>query len=429
MKTNLQVAQQSESALIVGCLQNSDWFLEASLALKPQDLAGTFSRPIFQAMIELDTVEPPRVIDRAAEISGKSAQEISSYLASCFDSRLHSVQDVFSLIRLLKERSAKRQVLAYFEGQAAGDFLSCDTIAQGAARVTDRVEEIASEGEIVEDEDEAIRLSAFEYLERNGDPSRLLPTLFYDLDAMVYPARDGCLITLAGRPSHGKSRFLRNLSLNFIRQGKMVRVYSLEVRKEKVFTDIAVGLCGLRYSASRETEEHELAAITDCLCNSEELRLFKVCDFIEEDAIFRDIHRYYHRHGCGIFFLDYLQLIEGVVTGEDPRERISRITRKLKQLANKLRIQIYLLAQVGRGCESRQNKRPMLSDLKESGSIEQDSDMVWFFYVDEKYNPDTVDRGITEVIVAKQREGPTGTIRLLIDSEKQILKNIKSSYA
>ncbi|HAO11832.1 MAG TPA: replicative DNA helicase, partial [Planktothrix sp. UBA8407] len=124
----------------------------------------------------------------------------------------------------------------------------------------------------------------------------------------------------------------------------------------------------------------------------------------------------------GLILIDYLQLMEG---GSDNRvQELSRITRSLKGLARELNVPVIALSQLSRSVESRTNKRPMLSDLRESGSIEQDADLVMMIYRDDYYNPDTPDRGITEIIMAKHRNGPTGTIKLLFDPQYTKFRNL-----
>ena len=125
----------------------------------------------------------------------------------------------------------------------------------------------------------------------------------------------------------------------------------------------------------------------------------------------------------GLVMIDYLQLMEG--SGSDNRvQELSRITRGLKQMARELNVPVIALSQLSRGVEARTNKRPMLSDLRESGSIEQDADLVLMIYRDEYYNPETADRGITEVIVTKHRNGPVGTVKLLFEPQFTRFRNL-----
>jgi replicative DNA helicase len=125
----------------------------------------------------------------------------------------------------------------------------------------------------------------------------------------------------------------------------------------------------------------------------------------------------------GLIVIDYLQLMEG--SGSDNRvQELSRITRGLKQMARELDVPVVALSQLSRGVEARTNKRPMLSDLRESGSIEQDADIVMMIYRDEYYNPETPDRGITEVIVTKHRNGPVGTVKLLFEPQYTRFRNL-----
>jgi replicative DNA helicase len=133
------------------------------------------------------------------------------------------------------------------------------------------------------------------------------------------------------------------------------------------------------------------------------------------------------RGELGLVLLDYLQLMEG--SSSDNRvQELSKITRSLKGLARELNVPIIALSQLSRGVEQRTNKRPMLSDLRESGSIEQDADLVIMLYRDEYYSPDTPDRGVAEVIIAKHRNGPTGHVKLLFDSEVTKFLNMQHRH-
>ena len=125
----------------------------------------------------------------------------------------------------------------------------------------------------------------------------------------------------------------------------------------------------------------------------------------------------------GLIVIDYLQLMEGT-TPDNRVQELSRITRGLKGMARELNVPVIALSQLSRGVESRTNKRPLLSDLRESGSIEQDADLVCMIYRDEYYNPETEDRGITEIIVTKHRNGPVGTVKLLFEPQFTRFRNL-----
>jgi replicative DNA helicase len=126
----------------------------------------------------------------------------------------------------------------------------------------------------------------------------------------------------------------------------------------------------------------------------------------------------------GLVLIDYLQLMEG--SGDNRVQELSKITRSLKGLARELNVPVIALSQLSRGVEARTNKRPMMSDLRESGAIEQDSDLIIMLYRDEYYSPDTPDRGIAEVIITKHRNGPTGVVKLLFDPQFTRFRNLAS---
>jgi replicative DNA helicase len=133
--------------------------------------------------------------------------------------------------------------------------------------------------------------------------------------------------------------------------------------------------------------------------------------------------------GLGLVIIDYIQLMSGRKTTDNRVQEVSEISRSLKQLAREIKVPVVALSQLSRAVESRQNKRPMLSDLRESGSIEQDADIVMFIYRDEYYNPETEQRGEAEIIIAKQRNGPVGTVELLYqNSITRFLNKVHNEY-
>ncbi|MBD2341222.1 replicative DNA helicase [Calothrix sp. FACHB-156] len=255
-------------------------------------------------------------------------------------------------------------------------------------------------------------------------------TGFYDLDAMLGGFKPGKLITIAGRPAMGKSSFLGNLAFNISEKEKLPTViFSLEMSKEEwgdrfLSQDARIDSSYLQQGKISKYQWEPLAQSIGRL--SELLIYIDDSPVITVNSIRSKVKRIVAQYGrVGMVGIDYLQLMEG--TDGDSYNlafQIGKITRQLKQLARECNTAIVMLSQLNRGVESRTSKRPMMSDLRESGRIEEDSDLVLLLYRDEYYHADTPDRGLAEVIVAKNRGGPTGTIKLLFDSQFTQFKNL-----
>lgn len=256
-----------------------------------------------------------------------------------------------------------------------------------------------------------------------------IPCGFYDLDAMTGGFQRSDLIIVAGRPSMGKTSFAINIAHNIaITQKLPIAIFSLEMSKEQLVQRLL--------ASEAKIESNRLRA--GRISQNEWEPLIQAIGTLSEQPIFIDdtpnitvnemrskARRLQTENGgaLGLILLDYLQLMEG--SGSDNRvQELSRITRSLKGLARELCVPIISLSQLSRSVETRTNKRPMMSDLRESGSIEQDADLVIMLYREEYYNPDTPDRGISEVIITKHRNGPVGTIKLLFDSQFTRFRNL-----
>jgi replicative DNA helicase len=251
---------------------------------------------------------------------------------------------------------------------------------------------------------------------------------FYDLDAMTQGFQRSDLIIAAGRPSMGKTSFVLNIARNIAAFQKLpIAVFSLEMSKEQLVYRMLAGEARIESGRLRagRISPHEWEALGSAI------------DFLSRLPVFIDdtpniaiaemrskARRLQSENGgvLGLILIDYLQLMEG---GSDNRvQELSKITRSLKGLARELNVPIIALSQLSRGVESRNNKRPMMSDLRESGSIEQDADLIMMLYREEYYDPDTPDRGLAEVIIAKHRNGPVGTVKLLFDPQFTQFRNL-----
>ena len=254
---------------------------------------------------------------------------------------------------------------------------------------------------------------------------------FYDLDAMTQGFQRSDLIIAAGRPAMGKTSFVLNIARNISVMHKLpVAVFSLEMSKAQLVYRLLsseVQIESGRLRAGR-IAQHEWEPLGHAISALSQLPVF-IDDTpnISVTEMRSKARRLQAEQGgaLGLILIDYLQLMEG--SGSENRvQELSRVTRSLKGLARELNVPIIALSQLSRGVESRTNKRPMMSDLRESGSIEQDADLIMMLYREEYYDPDTPDRGIAEVIVTKHRNGPVGTVKLLFEPQFTRFRNLAS---
>ncbi|MGI0485415.1 replicative DNA helicase [Pantanalinema rosaneae CENA516] len=251
---------------------------------------------------------------------------------------------------------------------------------------------------------------------------------FYDLDAMTQGFQRSDLIIVAGRPSMGKTSFVMNIARNIAAFHKLpVAIYSLEMSKEQLVQRLLASEVRIesgRLRAGRVSQQ-EWEPLGHAISTLSQIPIF-IDDTpnISVNEMRSKARRLQAEQGgaLGLILLDYLQLMEG--GGDNRVQELSKITRSLKGLARELSVPVIALSQLSRSVESRTNKRPMMSDLRESGAIEQDADLIMMLYRDEYYNPDTPDRGIAEVILTKHRNGPTGTVKLLFESQFTQFRNL-----
>ncbi|MBW4538477.1 MAG: replicative DNA helicase [Myxacorys chilensis ATA2-1-KO14] len=245
---------------------------------------------------------------------------------------------------------------------------------------------------------------------------------FYDLDGKTQGFQRSDLIIVAGRPSMGKTAVCLSFARNIAAQYKLpVAVFSLEMSKEQIIQRLLASEARIESGRLRSgrISQQDWEPLGQAISRLSELRVF-VDDTpnISVTEMRSRARKLQAEQGgaLGMILIDYLQLMEG--TGSENRvQELSRITRSLKGLARELNVPIVALSQLSRNVESRSDKRPMMSDLRESGSIEQDADLVMMLYREEYYNPDTPDRGIAEIIITKHRNGPTGTVKLLFEPQ------------
>jgi replicative DNA helicase len=245
-----------------------------------------------------------------------------------------------------------------------------------------------------------------------------IATGFIDLDKQTSGLQKGDLVIVAGRPSMGKTAFALNIAENVaLAEGLPVVVFSMEMSGEQLASRLlgSVGRVDQGRMRTGKLQDDEWPRVTDAIA-----RLSNTQILIDETGSLSSLElrararRIARNFGgtLGLVVIDYLQLMSG--SGSENRAtEISEISRSLKSLAKELQCPVVALSQLNRGLEQRPNKRPIMSDLRESGAIEQDADLIMFIYRDEVYHPDTTtDKGMAEIIIGKQRNGPIGTVRL-----------------
>jgi replicative DNA helicase len=277
-------------------------------------------------------------------------------------------------------------------------------------------------------------IETFNEIEKMQEQTTLpgIATNFYDLDAITSGFQPSDLIIIAGRPSMGKTSFAINIAHNIAKQNLPVAIFSLEMSKEQLAQRLLSSEANIASNLIRSGRipQNEMEKILNGMD-----KLSSIPIYIDDSANLSVIQmrsqvrrlQAEKKGQVGLVLIDYLQLMEG--GGDNRVQELSKITRSLKALAREIRAPVIALSQLSRTVESRTNKRPMMSDLRESGSIEQDADLIIMLYRDEYYNQDSPDRGVAEAIIAKHRNGPTGTIKLLFQPEFTKFLNLKQSHS
>ena len=244
-----------------------------------------------------------------------------------------------------------------------------------------------------------------------------VPSGFADLDRMTSGLQPGDLVIVAGRPSMGKTAFALNVAEHVaVDKGMPVAVFSMEMGGTQLAMRMicSVGRIDQQRVRSGRLIDEDWTRLTAAMQKMQDAQIFidetPALNSLELRARSRRLARQYGK--LGLIVVDYIQLMGASSGGENRATEISEISRSLKGLAKELGCPVVALSQLNRSLEQRPNKRPIMSDLRESGAIEQDADVILFIYRDEVYNPDSQDKGSAEIIIGKQRNGPIGTVRL-----------------
>lgn len=254
-----------------------------------------------------------------------------------------------------------------------------------------------------------------EYLYAHQGEPLGVPTGYVDIDRMLGGLQRSDFIIIAARPSVGKTSLCLSIARNAARYGQHVAVFSLEMSKEQIVQRIVSAETGIDTQRLRmgNLHDNEWPLFVEATGKLADLPIYiDDTPAISVLQLRTKARRLHSEHGLDLIFVDYLQLMSGDVHSENRVQEVSYISRSLKAIARELDVPVVAASQLSRAVEQRTDKRPILADLRESGSLEQDADIVMFIYRDELYHPDTERPNIADVIIAKHRNGPTGNIQL-----------------
>ena len=416
---------EAEQAVLGAMLLKPDAVTTAAEELSADDFYRETHRLIFEAMMELkERTEPVDLVtlteqlkkaDKLAKIGGIPA-------LSLIANSVPTAANVHYHARIVHEKAQLRSLINAATEIAGAAYESADEVEDIMDSAEKRILQVASgkrSKDFVPLQD--ILLDTLEQIDlryNNKGSITGLPTGFTELDHLTAGLQKSDLILVAARPSMGKTAFTLNIAAHVVLRAKEpVAFFSLEMSKEQLVQRL---LCSEgRIDSQRlrvgELEEKEWGDLIDTAN-----RLSAAPLYIDDTPgitvmeLRSKARRLKAEHGLSLIIIDYLQLMQGRgnKSGDNRQQEISEISRSLKALARELNVPVIALSQLSRSVESRQIKRPMLSDLRESGSLEQDADIVMFLYREDYYDPETENKNITEVIIAKHRNGPVDTVDL-----------------
>ncbi len=420
---------EAEQAILGGVLINNDAMNQIMDILSPDCFYREANSCLFQGMVDLyNNNEPIDLITLSHHLTEKNLLAKAGgtdYLTALVDavstsagivSHAEIVRDLYVRRRLLTKCSAISE--SCFQGWEATDEL----LDQAEQSIFDIAEDKVGEGFISMD---TVIKESFKKLESVSEHDGFItgvPTDFSDLDRLTAGLQPSDLIIIAGRPSMGKTALALNIGYNAAkRTGKAVAIFSLEMSKMQLGMRLLgfeslINATRLRTGTLRDTD---WAKLTQAAGNLAELPLFiddsSGLSVLEMKARCR---RLFKKRDLAMIIIDYLQLIQGRRSAESRQIEISEVSRALKALAKDLNVPVIAISQLNRKVEDRPNKKPQLADLRESGAIEQDADVIAFIYRDEVYHGATDEnRNIAEINLAKQRNGPTGYFKLTFHQE------------
>ncbi|MEK9742289.1 MAG: replicative DNA helicase [Gammaproteobacteria bacterium] len=436
-------APEAEQAVLGGLLVDTRRWDEVADIVRGEDFYLRQHREIFSAIRALqEGGQPVDIVTTSEWLKNQGTLEPAGGLAYLGElaNRTPGTTNVVAYAKIVRERSVLRALL-----DAAAEI--SEKAYQPEGLDTEALIDFAERTVFGISDNDRRALSGFqsiqglltqavdriEELYQSGAGITGVSTGFKDLDNLTSGLQDADLVVIAGRPSMGKTSLAMNLAENAAVGSKLpVAVFSMEMPGQQLAMRMLSSLG--RINAHRVR--------TGQLTQDDWPRLTSAMGLLDEAPIFVDdtpaltpselrsrVRRLTREHGkLGLVIVDYLQLMQTGESSENRAVEVANITRALKVIAKEARVPVAVLSQLNRGLEQRPNKRPIMSDLRESGAIEQDADLILFIYRDEVYNEDSPEKGTAEIIVAKQRNGPTGTVRLTFLGEYTRFENYSPPF-
>ncbi|MBR1691532.1 MAG: replicative DNA helicase [Lachnospiraceae bacterium] len=423
LKRTMPQSVEAEQSVVGSMLLDAEAIVIASEIITSEDFYNKQYGVLFDAMVELhDEGSSVDVVTLQNRLKEKDVPpEVSS---------LEFIRDLVAMVptsanvrhyaRIVADKALLRRLIRLnediantcYQGKESTEFILEDT----EKRVFDLIQRRGSSDfvpirQIVMNAMDKIEISSKLHGNVTG-----IATGFLDLDYRTAGMQPSDLVLIAARPSMGKTAFVLNIAQNVaFKQNECVAIFSLEMSKEQLVNrmfslESSVDAQKLRTGQLMDDEWEKLIESANTIGNSK--LIIDDTPGITISELRSKCRKYKLEHGLKMIIIDYLQLMSGSGRSDSRQQEISDISRSLKALARELNVPVLALSQLSRAVEQRPDHRPMLSDLRESGAIEQDADVVMFIYRDDYYNKETDRKGISEIIIAKQRNGPIGTVEL-----------------
>ncbi len=414
---------EAEQSVIGSMIMDREAIVVASEIVTEDDFYGKQYGVLFEAMVELNNEGKP--VDLVTLQDRLKEKEVPPEVSS-----LEFIRDLVTAVPtsanikyyagIVAEKATLRRLIKLNEEIANTCYIGKESLEYILEDTEKRVFDLVQRrntGEFVPIREVVMNaMDKIEKASRNNGVVTGIPTGFIDLDYRTAGMQPSDLVLIAARPSMGKTAFVLNIAQHVaFKQNQTVAIFSLEMSKEQLVNRLfalesQVDSQNIRTGQLNDTEWEKLIETAGIIGKSN--LIIDDTPGISIAELRSKCRKYKLEHNLSMIIIDYLQLMSGSGRGDSRQQEISDISRSLKAIARELSVPVLALSQLSRAVEQRPDHRPMLSDLRESGAIEQDADVVMFIYRDDYYNHDTERKDIAEIIIAKQRNGPIGTIEL-----------------